>query len=281
MTQAPRPLPVPNAPALLWKRLPLLEWIAMNPPAWASQVIRSWDDAIEPSCGVFTLQFLQRTRRSLRSIDVRQIVGQSAHYAGRTWLDPILDGDARGKMLTAIRRADAQPWYYFAPAHRDRMRLVSFDGEQWYAQSGVHRAIVAKFLHAYYESETGFHPRLHSVPTLQHVIDQPTLAAYLALDALIRSRALPISVSVTAGARCVAQSTDEEDVFDPPRIVVRDHRFDDRQEAAPRAMTPRAFRLYAHWVAASGGVVRPRDRMREAVHRVLYRAGRAGADGES
>ena len=270
VTQAPRPAPGPSASAdMLWKRRPLLEWILDSAPGWACETIRSWDEAIEPACGVFALQFLLRTQRGTRSIDVRRIVGQRAHYSGKTWLEAIASVEFRGRMRTALVSADDNPWYYFTPAPRDNMSLVSFDGEAWYSSSGVHRAIVAKFLHAYYQAETGFHPHLHNVPTIQHVVDQDSLQAYLKLDRLVQDLNLPISMSVKTGARDLQASSEDEDVFEAPRIHVSDRRLCDGAVQESRVLTPKAFGLYANWVCQTAGSISRTERMRYAVGRAL------------
>ena len=254
---------------MLWKRRPLLDWIQSACPDWAHETIRSWDEAIEPACGVFALQFLLKTRHARRSIDVRQIVGQRAHYSGETWLAAVSSSAQRGKMAAGLRHADDQPWYYFTPAERDNMRLVSFDGVSWYSDTGVHRAIIAKFLHAYYQAETGFHPHLHNVPTVQHVVDQETLDAFLQLDALIQSLKLPITMSVKSGPRIAEASTEAEDAFEPPRIHVSDRRLAGGPVQESRVLTSKAFRVYATWVCATAGEVSRRDRVRYAVGRAL------------
>lgn len=254
---------------MLWKRRPLLKWILDSAPAWAHETIASWDDAIEPACGVFALQFLLRTQRGVRSIDVRRIVGQRAHHSGRTWLEAIATAESRGKMRSALSLADENPWYYFTPAPRDNMRLVSFDGESWYASSGVHRTIVAKFLHAYYQGETSFHPQLHNVPTIQHVVDHDSLQTYIRLDRLVRELDLPISMSVKTGVKDMQASSEDEDVFEAPKIHVADRRLSSGPVQESRLLTPKAFGVYANWVCETAGSISRTDRMRYAVGRAL------------
>ena len=218
---------------------------------------------------MFALQFLLRTRRANRSIDVRQIVGQRVHYAGQTWLSTIDDDRRSAKMRSCMEMADADPWYYFTPAERHHFGLVSFDGVEWYSNTGVHRAIVAKFLHAYFEEETGFHPLLHNVPTVQHFVDQETLGHYLTLDRLILELGLPITMSVKSGPRIDEACSEHEDVFESPRIYVADRRLSDGAVQQSRMLTAKAFAVYANWVCSTAGEVSRADRVRYAVGRAL------------
>lgn len=254
---------------MLWKRLRLVDWIGTHIPDWAHETIRSWDQAIEPACGVFALQFLLRTRRANRSIDVRQIVGQQVHYAGQTWLSTVDPSQRSGKMRECLERVDVDPWYYFTPAERHHLSLVSFNGAEWYSNTGVHRAIVAKFLHAYYQAETGFHPLLHNVPTVQHFVDQDTLDQYLKLDRLVHELKLPITMSVKSGPRMADASIEAEEMFEAPRIYVTDRRLSEGSVHQSRVLTAKAFRVYASWVCATAGEVSRKDRVRYVLGRAL------------
>ena len=255
-----------NETFLPWKREPLLEWANLTPPSWASQTIRSLDEALEPVAGLFALWFRVRTRRAIRSVDLRCLVGQRGRYAGATWLQALNAPPSEAPELQGcLYRADATPSHYLSAEPQPDVLLVSLDGRHWYAENGTYITLVAKFFHALYAAANGSHPLMHEVPTVAHTVDEQTLNAYLAMLAMIERHRLPIVMDVRAGQ--LLTDIHDEQHFEQPSVMVTDSRMRGQGYGDSRLLRAPEFRAYSDWVCRAHGQITRFERARHSIGR--------------
>lgn len=157
---------------------PLRARVRENPPRWADETIRPWDEALFSRLEPF------RTRvywTDQGSVNVFRVVGtQHPDYAGRTW-SWFLEGGKRMEANLAL--LERNPAYYDdTEPKRPSMYYVSMDGTDWYVGSdGNHRTCIARFLFA----ETG-RTMLHGVHLADYRFDHELHRLYLRLTELAR-----------------------------------------------------------------------------------------------
>ncbi len=134
-----------------------------NPPHWAGETIRPWDEALFSSLEPFKTRAYWTDQGS---INVYRVVGtQHPDYAGRSW-SWFLEGGKRMEHNLAL--LERNPGYYAnTEPKRPSMYYVSMDGTDWYVGAdGNHRTCIARFLFA----ETG-RTMLHGVHLTDYRFD--------------------------------------------------------------------------------------------------------------
>ncbi|ETD53084.1 hypothetical protein, partial [Pseudomonas aeruginosa] len=130
-----------------------------QPPAWASEVLLSWEEAYPQEKHAF-LQSHYWTETG--SINVFRVVGTDHwDYQGRSWLDFLTGGKRMQRNLQALLD---NPSYYLQPTERrPAIHYNTLDGLSFYVGSdGNHRTCIARFFLAEQQKS-----QLHDV-TLNH-----------------------------------------------------------------------------------------------------------------
>ncbi len=130
-----------------------------QPPAWASEVLLSWEEAYPQEKHAF-LQSHYWTETG--SINVFRVVGTDRKdYRGRSWLDFLTGGKRMQRNLQALLD---NPSYYLQPTERrPAIHYNTLDGLSFYVGSdGNHRTCIARFFLAEQQKS-----QLHDV-TLNH-----------------------------------------------------------------------------------------------------------------
>nr|EKW8676906.1 hypothetical protein [Pseudomonas aeruginosa] len=130
-----------------------------QPPAWASEVLLSWEEAYPQEKHAF-LQSHYWTETG--SINVFRVVGTDHwDYQGRSWLDFLTGGKRMQRNLQALLD---NPSYYLQPMERrPAIHYNTLDGLSFYVGSdGNHRTCIARFFLAEQQKS-----QLHDV-TLNH-----------------------------------------------------------------------------------------------------------------
>ncbi|HHW2833754.1 TPA: hypothetical protein ACUT80_002736 [Pseudomonas aeruginosa] len=113
-----------------------------QPPAWASEVLLSWEEAYPQEKHAF-LQSHYWTETG--SINVFRVVGTDRKdYRGRSWLDFLTGGKRMQRNLQALLD---NPSYYLQPTERrPAIHYNTLDGLNFYVGSdGNHRTCIARF----------------------------------------------------------------------------------------------------------------------------------------
>ncbi|KFB16535.1 hypothetical protein PGPR2_00785 [Pseudomonas aeruginosa PGPR2] len=130
-----------------------------QPPAWASEVLQSWEEAYPQEKHAF-LQSHYWTETG--SINVFRVVGTDHwDYQGKSWLDFLTGGKRMQRNLQALLD---NPSYYLQPTERrPAIHYNTLDGLSFYVGSdGNHRTCIARFFLAEQQKS-----QLHDV-TLNH-----------------------------------------------------------------------------------------------------------------
>lgn len=175
---------------------PFIETVVENPPDWAHEVIRNWEEIFDRSGVANVMHFVtQEVYEPLSQIDMRQVIGQDGHFAGQTWLEAVTDPQcAPSKTDSAFRKYDDNPSYYFSGEVQNDMYFSSLNGGLWYCDSGGnHRTIVAKFACEYLSNENGSYPLVCGVLKHSYVADLETLDLFKQLYEF-RDRGIDITV---------------------------------------------------------------------------------------
>ncbi len=188
----------------------LLDAIEREPPPWADETIRPWDEDRFERIRRFT-----RCKRTvpIASIGIDRIAG-TCHpdYQGRTWREMLRIGK---RMPLNLAEYDRNPGYYESPAPKD-ITLVSTNGREWWIREGNHRVCIARF-HVHYR-DLHF---LHGVRLIEWIWDRAAFQAFEALESSIAERGLPWYLDVTREPNGETRRNTEHLEFYIPRIVLQ------------------------------------------------------------
>ena len=242
----------------------LLDDILATPQPWSQQPIAEWRDMFPAQHGASLDDFVVREcRRRDAHMDMRNVVGQTDHYAGQSWRDAVLEPQYRpGKMRDVFARYERNPGYYFNGELDNGILLGSIDGEPWYTDGGGnHRTVVAKFACDRIARRTGHYPLVRGVSTSHY---QPDMQAWYLFCQLRQRHADLIQLSVTreGGEKTVVAGATE--ITWRLRFFVQDGRFGGIARA--EHLDAARFCAYARHVLAHGGKPSWRDRV---LHRLI------------
>jgi len=171
----------------------LLDAALSDPPHWASEVIRPWDEGLFQRVHAFVTD---KYWSGQHSINVFSVVGtQHPDYIGLTWLEFL----QRGKRMRENLRLHAvnRDYYFDTAVKQPSMYYVSLDGLRWYvAGDGNHRTCIARF---------DFHrvgaTMLHGVHLEDYRVDWTFWRLYQSLKKALGEKAV-----LTPERRCIARS---------------------------------------------------------------------------
>ena len=188
----------------------LLDAIERDPPRWANEAIRSWDEDRFERIRRFTI--CKRTVPDA-SVGIGRIVG-TCHpdYRGVTWREMLRIGK---RMSLNLAEYDRNPEYYENPSPKS-ITLLSVNGVDWWIQEGNHRVCIARF-HLHYR-DLHF---LHGVRLIEWVWDRGALQAYEELEERIAERGLPWYLDVTREPNGEIRERTEHLELYAPRIVLQ------------------------------------------------------------
>ncbi|TAM51510.1 MAG: hypothetical protein EPN57_17240 [Paraburkholderia sp.] len=235
---------------------PFIETVIENPPAWAHETIRNWEEIFDRHGMADVIDFVTReVSEPLSQIDMRQVIGQDGHYAGQTWLEAVTDPQYKpSKMDFAFRKYDENPSYYFSGEVKNDMYFSSLNGGPWYCDSGGnHRTVVAKFACEHLFRESGNYPFVCGVLKHSYFAD---LEAFDLFKKLLGFRDRGIHVTVQR-RQLSKDSVGRKNTFEyESTFFVADFRFD-RHNMRSGWLSAQQFRHFAeHVLKHDGGVAR-------------------------
>lgn len=157
-----------------------------QPPAWASEVLQSWEEAYPQEKHAF-LQSHYWTETG--SINVFRVVGTDHwDYQGKSWLDFLTGGKRMQRNLHALLD---NPSYYLQPTERrPAIHYNTLDGLNFYVGSdGNHRTCIARFFLAEQQKS-----QLHDVTLNHYQVNDSFYHLYRQLRQQISLQGLPIQV---------------------------------------------------------------------------------------
>ncbi|WP_447897676.1 hypothetical protein ACFZN0_23575 [Pseudomonas aeruginosa] len=157
-----------------------------QPPAWASEVLLSWEEAYPPEKHAF-LQSHYWTETG--SINVFRVVGTDHwDYQGRSWLDFLTGGKRMQRNLQALLD---NPSYYLQPTERrPAIHYNTLDGLSFYVGSdGNHRTCIARFFLAEQQKS-----QLHDVTLNHYQVNDSFYRLYGQLRQQLLLQGLPVQI---------------------------------------------------------------------------------------
>ncbi len=141
---------------------------------------------------------VRECRRRDVHMDMRNVVGQTDHYAGQTWRDAALEPQYRpGKMRDVFAQFERNPGYYFNDELDNGIMLGSIDGTHWYTDgSGNHRTVVARFACDRIARLTGQYPLVRGVSTCHYHADTQAWNLFCQLSQLSKRHAEAITITI-------------------------------------------------------------------------------------
>ena len=163
-------------------RIGLAEWVSEAPPPWAQQSLagigRQQLATLEP----FVVHCAWTERGSV-SLD--QVVGVTrAHLAGRSWLEILY---RRGG--ADLERLDGHPGLYAGARRKRGIAFLTLDGQRWWIEQGVGRAVAARFALHYQGID-----QMHGVGQTRWTLDWEAWRLCQVLEVLCRERALHTAI---------------------------------------------------------------------------------------
>ncbi|KAE8753584.1 hypothetical protein FSO04_44325 [Paraburkholderia madseniana] len=235
--------------------------VVENPPAWANETIRNWEEIFDRRGVADVLDFVtQEISEPLSQIDMRQVIGQDGHYAGQTWLEAVTDPQYKpSKMDSAFRKYDDNPSYYFSGEVRNDMYFSSLNGGPWYCDSGGnHRTIVAKFVCERLFRERGTYPLVCGVLKHSYFADLEALDLFKKLHEF-RDRGIHVTVQRRQLSDYLVS---EKHIFEyEPTFFVADFRFD-RDNLRSQWLSAQQFHHFARHVLKHDGRVTRFERLK-------------------
>lgn len=169
-----------------------------QPPAWASEVLQSWEEAYPQEKHAF-LQSHYWTETG--SINVFRVVGTDHwDYQGKSWLDFLTGGKRMQRNLQALLD---NPSYYLQPTERrPAIHYNTLDGLSFYVGSdGNHRTCIARFFLAEQQKS-----QLHDVTLNHYQVNDSFYRLYGQLRQQILLQGLPVQIhperAVGSGRYC-------------------------------------------------------------------------------
>lgn len=240
----------------------LLDDILATSQPWSQQPIAEWRDIFPAQHGASLDDFVVREcRRRDAHMDMRNVVGQTDHYAGQSWRDAVLEPQYRpGKMRDVFAQFERNPDYYFNGELDNGIQLGSIDGENWYTDGGGnHRTVLAKFACDRIARRTGRYPLVSGVSTSHYQPDMQAWYLFCQLSQLSKRHAEVIFIRVTREELPPTAVPGGTDIMWQLRFFVVDRRF----RGVPRAehIDAARFCAYARHVLAHDGKPSWRDRV--------------------
>ncbi|MFX1689838.1 hypothetical protein PWR05_35855 [Paraburkholderia sp. A2RI-6] len=239
----------------------LFETIQSDPPTWANDSIQSWDDILQHDMTDFVVR--ETFERDAR-VDMRDVIGQSGHDAGQTWLEAAVNPQYKAtKMARMFDLYERNPDYYFNGelGAGDSLFLSSANGSKWYTDSGGnHRTVVAKsacdrrFRDA---KEKGGYPGIRGAVAYRYEIDHESRDLYLKFRDHAGKGLAARPEKRETSKRSVASTTV---IASDLTFFATDFRFNDGGRSQP--LDAPEFRKFARHFLARDGKVDGRDRLR-------------------
>ncbi|MBB3261767.1 hypothetical protein F4827_006609 [Paraburkholderia bannensis] len=239
----------------------LFEKIQSDPPSWAGEKIASWEDVFTDEMANFVVR---ETVERGAYVDMRDVIGQSGHYEGQTWLEAAVSPRYKpSKMTRAFAMYEKNPDYYFNGqlVGDDCIVLSSLNGSGWYTDSGGnHRTVVAKFAcdSLFRDAKVkGEYPRIHGALTRKYEVDLESKALY---GELLKFAGKGISILLEHSESSKTTSVGVTVTAYETTFQVSDFRFNSAGRS--QKLGAAQFRKFARHLLASDGKVSGWDRLR-------------------
>lgn len=256
----------------------LFDDILTTEQAWSLREIAEWRDMFPTQHGASLEDFVVREcRRRDVHMDMRNVVGQTDHYAGQTWRDAALEPQYRpGKMRDVFAQFERNPGYYFNDELDNGIMLGSIDGTHWYTDgSGNHRTVVARFACDRIARLTGQYPLVRGVSTCHYHADTQAWNLFCQLSQLSKRHAEAITIAIEREELHLSDVPGGKDITWRLRFFVYDRRFGGIARA--EHIDAARFCAYARHVLAQDGKPSWRDRVHDYLiadrNRLVYEAG--------
>jgi len=168
--------------------LGLLAKVQQEPPHWASDVIKAWDEERYRQLEAFVTQDYWTDQGS---VNVFRVVGtQHRDYQGKTWLEFLETGKRMDLNLELYRK---KPGYYQETGRKKPMMYyLTMDGLSYYVGAdGNHRTCIARFDYHYREQTV-----LHGVSINHMHVDVEFYQLYQQLKTVIKERKILVNLEV-------------------------------------------------------------------------------------